>query len=230
MARTDIDYLDFTDGSDSIGLAVNQQGRLGVRALAGNDYINGSSENDTLYGNSDRDTLVGNDGNDVLYGGRDADFVVGVSGDDILTGNLGNDQLEGGAGRDTLRGGRDNDILYGQDGDDLIAGDLGIDTLIGGAGSDTIVFGIDDAATSIVNADVLLDFDFNGRDYIAVDRQVDLFFDSSLDYSRLLGVGSSDIPDVLIRVGSPVGPIVGVVVDATDRQVAQAYAEGPRIV
>ncbi len=229
MARTDIDYLDLTNNSETISLAAGQQGRLGVRALAGNDYINGSSDNDTLYGNSDNDTLIGNEGSDVLFGGQGFDFVIGRDGDDLLTGNLGNDQLEGGAGRDTLRGGRDNDILYGQEGDDFLAGDLGIDTLIGGTGRDTFVLAVDDATTTIANADVIVDFDFNGGDFIAISRQVDLFFDNSLDYSRIVGFGSPEVKDVLIRVGGAVGPIIGVVVDATDRQVAQAFAEGPRV-
>lgn len=230
MARTDIDYLDLSGNSDTLSLARDQQGRLGVRGLQGNDYVDGSSENDTLYGNSENDTLIGNEGDDVLFGGRDSDFVIGRNGNDILTGNIGNDQLEGGAGRDTLRGGQNNDILYGQEDDDLIAGDLGIDTLIGGSGRDTFVLSVDDATTTITNADVILDFDFRGGDFIAISRQTDLYFDGSTDYSRLVGFGDSNSRDVLVRVGGAVGPIIGVVVDATEQQVAQAFAEGPRIV
>lgn len=222
-------YLDLSFGDDTVRLSSGQQGSLGVRGLGGNDYLEGSFDQDTLYGNSERDTLIGNQANDVLLGGIGDDYLVGGENEDFLAGNLDNDQVDGGNGNDTLRGGQGNDLLAGGNGNDVVAGDFGTDTLLGGLDRDIFVLNVREGFNSIRNADIIVDFDFLGGDYIAANDRRSLFFDSGTDYSRLLGVGRSDVRDTLVRVDGSTGPIVGVIIDADDRQVTQAYAEGPQL-
>lgn len=121
----------------------------GVRALAGNDYVAGSSLDDILYGNSGGDYLRGNAAHDVLVGGRDDDYLEGGDGNDRLLGNQHNDYLYGGAGNDTLVGGQGADILTGEAGDDVLLGDRGLDRLWGGDGADTFVLRVGDAPANL---------------------------------------------------------------------------------
>jgi serralysin len=94
-------YFDLTLESDRFQLLPNQLTQtLGVRALAGNDVILGSSDSETIYGN----------------GGDD--FLFGAAGSDYLSGGKGSDQLEGGLGNDTLSGDFGNDLLWGNEGSD----------------------------------------------------------------------------------------------------------------
>ena len=223
-------FFDFGPGPDAVNLVPSQRGTSGTRGREGSDFLNGTSETDVLFGNQDNDTLAGNNGNDFLYGGRDDDVLVGGIDDDFLAGNIGNDVLQGDSGNDVLFGGRNNDLLIGGDGDDLIAGDLGTDTLIGGGGVDTFVLRVNDPVNEIVSADIIVDFDFFGGDFIAASERVDLFFDSSVDFSNILGLGQSDVNDTVVRVGGFSGPIVGVILDANEQDVAQGFAEGPQII
>jgi serralysin len=64
-----------------------------VRAMAGNDVVDGGI------------------GNDRLFGGSGDDLILGSVGDDYLEGNPGNDRLNGGIGSDTLIGGLGNDTF-----------------------------------------------------------------------------------------------------------------------
>ncbi|TAF50563.1 MAG: calcium-binding protein [Oscillatoriales cyanobacterium] len=121
----------------------------GVRALAGNDYVVGSSLDDILYGNSGGDYLRGQSGNDILIGGRDQDYLEGGDGNDRLIGNQQDDYLYGGSGNDTLWGGQGADILTGEAGDDVLAGDRGLDRLWGGDGADTFVLRVGDAPANL---------------------------------------------------------------------------------
>ena len=222
-------FFDFGPGPDAVALNPSQRGSAGTRGLGGNDFFNGTSESDILFGNQDDDTLVGNDGDDFLFGGRDNDLLNGRFGDDLVAGNRGNDQLIGDVGDDILFGGRDNDLLIGGEGNDLLAGDLGTDTLVGGPGIDTFVLRVDDPVGDILDADLIVDLDFIGGDFIAASDRRDLFFDSSVDFSNVLGIGQGSVNDTVVRVGGLFGPIVGVVLDASDQDVARAFAEGPRL-
>jgi Ca2+-binding RTX toxin-like protein len=127
---------------------------LGLRALEGNDWVEGSSEGDMMNGNQGNDLLIGNGGNDTIWGGKDKDDIYGDDGNDILNGNLGDDFVSGGAGDDTVRGGKDNDTVWGMSGNDQVFGDIGsdrldgyatsgieYDILTGGTESDTFVLG-----------------------------------------------------------------------------------------
>ncbi|MEM9770468.1 MAG: calcium-binding protein [Cyanobacteria bacterium P01_D01_bin.73] len=223
-------FFDFGPGPDAVNLVPAQRGVSGTRGLGGNDFLNGTSEIDVLFGNRDNDTLVGNDGNDFLFGGRDNDLLVGNNGEDFVAGNIGNDILQGESGNDVMFGGRDNDLLIGGSGNDLLAGDLGSDTMIGGAGADTFVLRVNDPVAEVINADIIVDFDFFGGDSIVASERLDLFFDSSVDFSNILGVGQGGVNDTLIRVGGFSGPIVGIILDASEENVARAFAEGPRVV
>ena len=143
------DYFEITPGV----LADSPQG---LRALEGNDWVEGSSDTDMMNGNQGNDLLVGNGGNDTIWGGKDKDDVFGDDGNDNLNGNIGDDFVSGGAGDDIVRGGKDNDTVLGGSGNDQVFGDIGsdridgyevtgveYDTLTGGTGSDTFVLGGD---------------------------------------------------------------------------------------
>ena len=131
-------FYDLTWGNDNFqitpGLLAGSP--QGLRALDGNDTVEGSSVGDMMNGNQGDDFLGGNGGNDLIWGGKGADLVYGDNGDDTLNGNMDRDFVAGGAGNDLIRGGKDGDNLMGEGGDDTLMGDLGVDVLIGGAGSD----------------------------------------------------------------------------------------------
>src|SRR5262245_54223946 len=119
-----------------------------IRALSGNDTLDGGDGNDNLHGGEGSDTLLGGAGDDTLVDDESGSAVAG--GHDILYGGAGNDVLESGMGDDELHGGggddrlisfQGNDILYGDDGDDFLSsahesGGIGTSTLIGGSGND----------------------------------------------------------------------------------------------
>lgn len=65
-----------------------------VRALGGNDLVNGSA---------DDDYILGGDGTDELWGNN---------GDDNLQGDAGDDCLNGGNGEDTLSGGAESILCW----------------------------------------------------------------------------------------------------------------------
>jgi Ca2+-binding RTX toxin-like protein len=118
-----------------------------VRALGGDDFVNGSTGHDVAYLGPGDDTFAGYEGDDLSFGGP---------GRDRLSGFAGIDSLHGGAGADRLFGSFDcfftssgtpgdqspND-LHGGRGDDLLVGDLGNDLLDGGPGTDR-GFGMED--------------------------------------------------------------------------------------
>jgi RTX calcium-binding nonapeptide repeat (4 copies) len=110
---------------------------FGLRALAGRDYIVGSSDGELIYGNLGSDLLVTQGGNDSVLGGQDTDYIDGGDGDDRLNGNKGYDYLYGEGGNDTINGGEYWDFLIGGAGQDVLTGDLGVDRLWGGADADT---------------------------------------------------------------------------------------------
>ncbi len=122
-----------------------------IKALTGNDRLDGGAGQDELHGGEGADTLLGGagkdrliddepgytvvGGNDVLDGGEGADILKSYYGDDVLHGGEGNDQLSSFLG---------HDALYGDDGDDWLSsgfeeeGQGSADTtMIGGLGDDT---------------------------------------------------------------------------------------------
>jgi len=137
-----------TDGADEI---VGSARANLIRALEGDDIIDGLGGNDRLYGGGGNDTIAGGRGNDRLEGGTGDDTLSGDTGNDTLlggdgtdrlSGDSGNDRLEGGLGDDALSGGLGNDTLLGGIGIDQLTGDSGNDRLEGGAGSDALDGGL----------------------------------------------------------------------------------------
>lgn len=102
-----------TTGSDSSTLTAAAE----VRALDGNDTVNGSGAADVIFGGAGTDRLFGNAGNDLLDGGWDTDFVYGGAGNDTLRGggidSVG-DYLYGDVGYDTYYL-QDNDVVHDSD-------------------------------------------------------------------------------------------------------------------
>ena len=112
-----------------------------LRAMDGNDQVDGAAGDDDVNGNVGADVVRGGAGADLVRGGRDNDSVHGDAGDDPhVNGNLGDDLVTGGDGRDTIYGGQGQDRLEGDAGDDLLSGDLGDDLLVGGSGADLFRF------------------------------------------------------------------------------------------
>jgi RTX calcium-binding nonapeptide repeat (4 copies) len=130
-----------------------------VRALAGNDTVNGSEANDDINGNVGDDRIDGLGGDDTIRGGQGNDVVQGSGGKDEVNGNIGNDTVGGGDGDDTVRGGQGDDALTGGDGADTLYGDIGNDLLTGGSGADLFILqtgkGLDTIADFRANEDSL---------------------------------------------------------------------------
>ncbi|MBO9998373.1 MAG: hypothetical protein J7641_05080 [Cyanobacteria bacterium SID2] len=184
------------------------------------DLLSGGEGDDFLFGNRDNDILVGNEGGDSIFGGRSDDLLAGEAGNDFLSGDLGNDTLEGGDGNDTLVGRDGNDLLSGNDDDDLLVAGMGVDDLRGGSGDDTLVFRRSEDVTDLLEADAIVDFDLDD-DILGLDFS-DYFLDDGIDLSNLLsfdGENRSEV-DTIVRAGEQ-GPIIGVVVDVTARDLEE---------
>lgn len=149
-AITDPNFFDLTPNDDAFQLAngILRNFPGGLRALAGNDFIRGSSASEQMNGNSGQDTLIGGCGSDTIRGGQDFDIIYGECASDILNGNQGFDILYGGTGNDFARGGQGNDALVGNSGNDTLIGDAGIDRLWGSEGADLFVIRREPGATS----------------------------------------------------------------------------------
>lgn len=160
-------FFNLSTDADTLVLDAAQVGNLVVRALDGDDIVQGSASNDIVVGNIGNDRVVGNLGDDVLLGGRDNDRIEGGDGNDFVTGNIGNDLVYGNAGNDIVRGGQDNDALFGGDGDDQLSGDFGTDILTGEAGNDLFILRSSTAAATVAAADIIADFTA-GQDAIAL--------------------------------------------------------------
>ncbi|MCL1471930.1 calcium-binding protein [Argonema antarcticum] len=173
----------------------------GLRALDGNDTIQGSQVAEIVNGNLGNDYLFGAGGDDFLQGGKGQDVLMGDDGNDLLNGNIGEDLIYAGIGNDTVRGGKDSDLLMAEDGDDVLIGDFGADLLTGGAGSDLFILRTD---TVLIegekSADLILDFNkFSDRIGITgglteanvVIRQQDLPIAEALNNPLLAGLGLS---------------------------------------
>lgn len=119
--------------------------------------------------------ILGLDGND---------NVIGSDNSDVINGNTGNDLIEAGPGNDFIRGGKGNDILIGSSGNDYLVGDFGMDVLSGGSGADTFIFRTQTAVApgDLASADVIVDFNANEGDRLAIAGQIslsDLVFNAS---------------------------------------------------
>lgn len=130
----------------------------GLRALAGDDTVTGSTADELMNGNRGSDSLLGAEGNDTLRGGRDSDRIFGDNGDDVVNGNKGRDIVLGGDGGDIVRGGQDNDLLLGGQDNDTLIGDFGQDLLVGGEDDDLFVLRTGASGSDSLGADLLLDF------------------------------------------------------------------------
>lgn len=148
----------------------------GLRALAGDDFVKGSTDSELINGNIGNDSLLGEGGDDTLRGGKGLDVLSGGDGNDILNGNLDQDYIFGNAGDDLIRGGQGDDNLVGGVGKDTLIGDAGIDKLWGGLDADVFVLRRDKAAppqdvgssqprpsgnfnVDSIPADIILDYD-----------------------------------------------------------------------
>ncbi|QIZ69452.1 calcium-binding protein [Oxynema aestuarii] len=140
----------------------------GLRALNGDDTVVGSASSENMNGNVGSDVLFGGDGNDTLRGGSDNDRLFGQRDDDFIHGHKGDDRLVGGLGNDFLRGGQGGDLLEGSEGNDTLLGDRGQDLLAGGPANDIFVLQTEFAASSLEEADIILDFNRAGNDAIGL--------------------------------------------------------------
>jgi len=201
LANLPLGFTDLTNGDD---VSTITGSIASLRALAGNDLVNGSNGNDVVNGNQGNDTLIGNDGSDYLRGGTDNDIVRGNNGNDILNGNRGNDLVDGGVGDDFIRGGQDNDTLIGGSGNDYLLGDFGVDLLTGGSGADTFLLRTDTnfGVTNLALADLITDFNPNEGDRIGVV--------GNINFSDLLFTTSGSDTQIKLNSGDILGLVQGI--------------------
>jgi serralysin len=209
-------FFDLSNGNDFTNLFSGELFGFsdGLRALSGDDFVQGTSDNENINGNAGNDTVLGGFGNDYLRGGQNEDFIDGQASDDLLNGNFGNDFVQGNDGNDFVRGGQGNDTLNGGNSNDILVGDFGADDLIGDIGADTFVFRTNSAEQGVVNADVALDFNIFDGDLIGLDSSLsnlEIILNDSIDYSNIFG-GNSGIVDTVISIAGS-GLILGVVLD-----------------
>ena len=163
-----MEFFDLTPNDDNVTLSIGfvspSQGNPyspgnPVRALTGNDTVNGSEANDDVNGNLGDDSIDGLGGDDTIRGGQGNDVVRGGGGNNEVNGNIGNDTVDGGDTNDIVRGGQGDDVLTGGDGVDTLFGDFGDDLLTGGSGADVFILqtgkGLDTIADFRPNEDSL---------------------------------------------------------------------------
>ncbi|MFB2976066.1 calcium-binding protein [Microseira sp. BLCC-F43] len=160
-------FFDLTPEVDNFTITSGLLSTLpgGLRGLAGNDTITGSSDGDLVLGGAGNDSLLGAAGNDSLFGGEGNDNIFGQANNDILNGMQADDFINGGDGDDLLRGGKGDDYLIGGNGNDTLIGDRGVNINFGGAGSDVFVFrqdlllGNTSDSINLTVPQLILDFD-----------------------------------------------------------------------
>jgi peptidyl-prolyl cis-trans isomerase B (cyclophilin B) len=188
----------------------------GVRGLAGDDQITGSSltANMIANGNLGNDQITGGTGNDYLLGGKGNDTLNGGAGNDLLSGNLDNDLINGGDGNDFIRGGDGIDSLTGGAGNDILIGDRGFDLLTGGTGADTFVLRLDTESgnQNRAIADQIVDFNATESDQIVISGTLTL---AELSFNA---VGS----DTVIQRSN--GDILGVALNVAPNLVQSAIS------
>jgi Ca2+-binding RTX toxin-like protein len=223
-------FFNLTSDGDYFAIApgVLATAPLGLRALDGNDIVEGSSESDMINGNQGNDTLGGNGGNDTIWGGKDNDYIYGDDGNDNLNGNMGDDFVSGGVGDDIVRGGKDNDTLRGWSGNDQLFGDIGsdrldgygtsgieYDNLTGGTESDTFVlggfWGVSYQGTGHA---IITDWEWQS-DFIEVPGNASQYF---LSFSNL-GVGSI-ATDTGIYFGTD---LIAIIQDSTNVNISRDF-------
>lgn len=160
-------FFDLTPGPDNFTITKDLLTTLpgGLRALAGNDIITGSSNGDLVFGGTDSDSIVGGGGRDSLFGNEGIDNIFGDADNDFLSGMQDDDLINAGDGDDLIRGGKGDDYLIGGSGNDTLIGDKGVNISKGGDGNDVFVFRQDllvgDTSDTITQTipQLILDFD-----------------------------------------------------------------------
>ena len=212
------DSIDMGAGDDEV--SIMSYGTNGTPTLDNLDLVklDGGAGNDTLDfqsvsssshteltlttgGATNFENIVGSGQSETIKGDANANILKGKKGSDIIYGYGGNDTLYA---QDTYTGGEDdadnylyggagNDTLISAQGSDTLDGGTGTDTMTGGSGTDTFIIRVGDGSTTLVNANVITDFNSNGE-LIGLDN--------NLNFSQLTieqGTGTYE-NDVLISV------------------------------
>lgn len=87
-----------------------------------------------------------------------------------LTGNASNNTITGNDAANVLNGVAGTDTLFGGIGDDKLIGGLGSDNLAGGAGADVFVFDAKLSSATVLNVDVITDFE--SGDHIQLSKSI----------------------------------------------------------
>ncbi len=151
-----------------------------IRALFGDDIVDGLGGNDSLFGGGGKDKLAGGNRHDRIFGGDGSDRLLGNRGNDRLRGNNGDDLLRGNAGNDQLLGQAGEDVLFGNGGNDRLNGGKSVDEINAGSGNDVI----------IVRQDRDRIKTGQGRDQINIGQNgfaIVLDFNKSRDQIKLIG-------------------------------------------
>jgi Ca2+-binding RTX toxin-like protein len=104
------------------------------------DRHTGTSKNEIIKALGGNDTVDGAGGDDEIWGGSGHDMVKGGGGKDHVRGEAGEDKLYGGDGNDTVDGGAGDDKMWGEKGDDTYRVDSRSDSVTETAdgGTDTV--------------------------------------------------------------------------------------------
>ncbi|AFY80747.1 CAP domain-containing protein [Oscillatoria acuminata] len=198
--------------------------QFGLRGLAGDDIIIGSTDGELINGNEGRDRIYGTGGNNFLRGGMDDDTIVGADGNDTINGNQGNDVIFGSSGQNLLRGGQGDDSLYGGSGDDVLMGDFGTDVLTGGAGADLFVLRRDTVVgvTNPLEADFITDFNRAEGDRIGL---TDGLTENDITYEAIIDLDNNGMNDTVIRI-IDTNEILGVVLNINPSDLNGMFVSG----
>eukprot|EP00127_Corallochytrium_limacisporum_P007256 Clim_evm12s245 gene=Clim_evmTU12s245 len=174
---------------------------------SGSTHLDDYDHHVVLWGAGGDDTLMGDKGNDVIYGGKGNDVLDGGRGNDLLVGNDAGDCEDA---MDILRSGSGSDTMYGQCGNDwLFTDDLepnNIDYMYGGPGADVFVVsqigmmqgvnvqnGGDLFGFALGSLQDVMDFTFAA--FFPTWKLTKEVMPLALDFTRLIGVGSSRTED-----------------------------------
>lgn len=150
-------------------------GGIQVRAMGGDDYVNGSVSGDPM---AEPFVIDLGDGSDRFSASKvDGPVTVrGGAGNDDIEGSRQGDDLDGGLGNDVVNGHRGADIVRGGEGDDAVVGDddgyRGADLIDGGPGIDQTYDWLDASMVATVTLDGAADdgFSSEGDNVVSVEK------------------------------------------------------------
>jgi Ca2+-binding RTX toxin-like protein len=136
----DDDSLVGSDGNDELYGSPEEDDKIKIFGLAGDDTIRGLGGDDYLFGGAGNDILDGGDGDDTFVQGSGNQFVDGT-GTDSLIGGAGNDTADYRTLGQAITLKADGVVEKGSAGTDQIVNPGDVETIIGALGKDNAIDG-----------------------------------------------------------------------------------------